>query len=104
MQSNHSITQYIEGLKQGDDEAAQKVWERFLERLIRLADQKLKSSPRKALNEEDVVQQAFVEFFRQVQEGRFPRLNDRNDLWQVLAMLVDRRAKDQIRKLNSQKI
>ena len=50
---------------------------------------------------EDVVQQAFSEFFFQVQEGRFPKLNDRDDLWQVLAMLVDRRAKDQIRRQNS---
>lgn len=103
MTSEHSVTQYIEGLKQGDQEAAQKIWERFLNRLIRLADQKLKSSPRKAMNEEDVVQQAFADFFRQVQDGRFSKLNDRNDLWQILAMLVDRRATDQIRKQTTQK-
>jgi RNA polymerase sigma factor (sigma-70 family) len=101
--SEHSVTKYLDDLKNGDQDAAQQVWERFLGRLIRLADRKLKSSPRKALNEEDVVQQAFAQFFLQVQQGRFPQLNDRNDLWQVLAMLVDRRAKDQLRKQKSEK-
>ena len=55
------------------------------------------------VDEEDVVQNAFENFFRQVQEDRFPKLDDRNDLWQILCMLVDRRAKDQIAKLNTMK-
>lgn len=99
----HSVTKYLDDLKKGDEDAAQRIWERFLDRLIRLADRKLKSSPRKALNEEDVVQQAFTQFFVQVQQGRFAKLDDRDDLWQVLTMLVDRRAKDQIRKQKSEK-
>ena len=101
--SEHSVTKYLDDLKRGDQDAAQYVWERFLDRLIRLADRKLQASPRKAMNEEDVVQQAFAQFFLQVQQGRFPRLNDRDDLWQILAMLIDRRAKDQIRSLGTQK-
>lgn len=101
--SEHSVTQYIEALKKGDPQAAQRIWERFLRRLITLADRKLKASPRSAVNEEDVVQLAFAEFFNQVQQDRFPKLDDRHDLWQILTMLVDRRAKDQIRKLNRQK-
>lgn len=103
MDCDGSVTQYLCDLKQGDSVAAQKIWERFLNKLIRLADYKLKSSPRQATNEEDIVQQAFAQFFIQVQQGRFAKLNDRNDLWQVLATLVDRRAKDQIRKQHSQK-
>ncbi len=101
--SEHSISRYIDGLRDGDEQAAQKVWERFFERLMALANQKLKASPRKAMDEEDVVQQAFAEFFVQVRQGRFPKLDDRNDLWQILAMLVDRRAKDQIKRQNTQK-
>jgi RNA polymerase sigma factor (sigma-70 family) len=100
---SHSVTQYIDGLRQGDQEAAQRVWERFLKRLIRHADRKLKATRRRSADEEDVVQKAFAQFFRQVELGRFPKLNDRNDLWQVLAMLVERRAIDQIRKNNTQR-
>ena len=100
---DHSVTRYIEGLRRGDSVAARKTWERFFERLIRLADRRLKAMPRKAEDEEDVVQKAFADFFLQVQQNRFPRLDDRDDLWQVLCLLVDRRAVDQIKKGNAQK-
>ena len=103
MSNDHSVTQHIDGLVQGDEEATRKIWERYVHQLIRLANAKLKNSPRKVFNEEDVVQNSFENFFRQVQEGRFRQLDDRNDLWQVLAMLVDRKAKDQIKHLNTQK-
>ena len=103
MISENSVSKYIDGLKHGDELAAQKIWERFYKRLLIQADRKLKSSPRKAMDEEDVVQRAFADFFAQVKQGRFPKLDDRNDLWQILAMLVDRRAKDQIKLQKSQK-
>ena len=102
-QNEHSVTQYIQGLRNGNQDAAQKIWERFLEQLIRLADRKLRSAPRRSADEEDIVQQAFAQFFAQVEQGRFAKLDDRNDLWQVLAMLVDRRAIDQLRKINTKK-
>ena len=100
-ESGHSVTQYIDGLRDGDQEAAQKIWERFFDRLIRLADRKLKKTRRRSEDEEDIVQIAFSQFFRQVEQGRFPRLDDRDDLWQVLAMLVERKAIDKIRKNNA---
>ncbi len=43
-------------------------------------------------DEEDVVVDAFDSFFRGIQQGRFPVLNDRDDLWQVLVMLTARKA------------
>ena len=102
-ESEHSVSRYIEGLRAGDSEAAQKIWERFIQRLVQLANRKLSSTPRSSADGEDVVQQAFSEFFMQVQEGRFPKLHERDDLWQILAMLVDRRAKDQIRRQTTQR-
>ena len=99
--ADHSVTQYIDGLRNGDELAAQKTWERFIDRLIRLAENKLRGKPGRAADEEDVVQQAFAQFFLQVQEGRFTKLNDRDDLWQVLCMLVDRRSVDFFRKENA---
>lgn len=100
MSESHSlsISEYIDGLRVGDERAAQKVWEFFYERLVRLAAQRLAATPTKAADEEDVVQEATAQFFRLVQKGKFPQLNDRFDLWQVLAMLVTRRVIDQQRK------
>lgn len=97
----HSVTQFISGLREGDPIATQRIWERFLDRLIRHADRKLKATRRRAEDEEDVVQMAFAQFFSMVEEGKFPRLNDRDDLWQVLTMLVERRAIDLVRRNNT---
>jgi DNA-directed RNA polymerase specialized sigma24 family protein len=45
-------------------------------------------------DEEDVALSAFDSFCRGAQEGRFPRLDDRNDLWHVLVLITVRKAID----------
>ena len=102
-QSENSITQYFNDLRKGDSNAAQVIWQRYVDDLVRLAHKKLNHASRKVMDEEDVVQRAFENFFRQIQAGHFPKLDDRDDLWQILCMLVDRRAKDQIASLNTKK-
>ena len=46
---------------------------------------------------------AFEKFLRYAQEGRFPRLDDRYDLWQVLLMVTEQAACDQRRTLAADK-
>ena len=94
MSSFGSVTVWIEKLKLGDDLAAQKIWQSYFERLIRLARQHLYGTARAAADEEDVVLSAFDSFFRSTREGRFPRLNDRDDLWQLLVLLTCRKTCD----------
>jgi DNA-directed RNA polymerase specialized sigma24 family protein len=84
-------------LKAGRDEAAaQEIWARYFERLAALARRKLKE--RRVSDEEDVALSALNSFFRGVENGRFPRLDDRQDLWQVLVMLTERKAISQLRR------
>src|SRR5262249_14377033 len=52
--------------------------------------------PRGAADEEDVALSAFDSFCRGAERGRFPRLDDRDDLWQVLLVLTQRKAVDLI--------
>jgi FixJ family two-component response regulator len=40
---------------------------------------------------EDVLVSVFDRFFRAAQEDRFARLDDRDDLWQLLLMLTERK-------------
>jgi DNA-directed RNA polymerase specialized sigma24 family protein len=54
--------------------------------------------PRRVIAEDDIAQEAFAAFFRGVEMQRFSQLEDRHDLWQVLIMLADRRAKDYMRR------
>ena len=87
-----SITQWLHQLKEGDSLAVQKIWERYYHRLVGLARKRLKDTPRRAADEEDVVIMAFDSFCRGAENGRFPKLDDRDDLWQLLVMLTERRA------------
>jgi DNA-directed RNA polymerase specialized sigma24 family protein len=97
LSSQSSVTQWLDQIKHGEEDAAQLLWQRYLERLLRLAARRLANSPNGAADEEDVVLSAFDSFLRAAKDGRFPRLEDREDLWQVLVMLTDRKAGQQRR-------
>lgn len=51
-----------------------------------------RAAPRAAADEEDVALSAFDSFCRGAEAGRFPRLDDRDDLWHVLFVITDRKA------------
>ena len=46
---------------------------------------------------------AFNSFFAGLERGRFPRLDDRDDLWRVLVTLTVRKAQHQVRDQQRQK-
>ena len=54
-------------------------------------------------DEEDVAAAAFTAFCRGVEENRFSRLQDRDDLWQILLVLTERKALNQIRREKAQR-
>jgi DNA-directed RNA polymerase specialized sigma24 family protein len=96
MSAPGSVTQYIDGLRAGDSVAHRKLWENFFHRLVELARKKLRALPRGAADEEDVALSAIDSFCRGAEQGRFPKLDDRDDLWQVLFLLTERKAFDLI--------
>jgi DNA-directed RNA polymerase specialized sigma24 family protein len=59
---------------------------------VGLARQRLRGQPRAAADEEDVALSAFDSFCRGAERGLFPRLDDRDDLWQLLVLLTARKA------------
>jgi DNA-directed RNA polymerase specialized sigma24 family protein len=91
-----SVTHWIDGLRTAESVAARKLWENYFHRLVELARKKLRALPRSAADEEDVALSAFDSFCRGAEQGRFPRLADRDDLWQVLFVLTQRKAVDLI--------
>jgi RNA polymerase sigma factor (sigma-70 family) len=99
----HSVTLWIGQLQSGDSAASQKLWERYVERLLALARRKLCAGTRRAADEQDVVQDAFEAFFRAARAGRFPKLHDRDDLWQLLVKITDNKLRDQTRQARRQK-
>jgi DNA-directed RNA polymerase specialized sigma24 family protein len=87
-----SVTHWIDELKAGGQAATQPLWQRYFQRLVARARLKLAGVPRRAADEEDVALSAFDSFCRAAEQGRFPQLEDRNDLWQLLVVITDRKA------------
>jgi DNA-directed RNA polymerase specialized sigma24 family protein len=95
MPTSGSVTHWIRMLEQGDDRAAQGLWERYFSRLVGLARQKLQAGRRRAADEEDVALSAFHSFCRGVEAGRFAQLADRDSLWALLLVITARKAVNQ---------
>jgi DNA-directed RNA polymerase specialized sigma24 family protein len=92
MSSGGSVTHWLGLLKGGNQAAAQELWQRYFRRLIGLARKKLQGRPRGAADEEDVALSAFDSFCRGAEQGRFPQLEDRNNLWHLLMVITARKA------------
>ena len=93
-----SVTRWIDHLKAGDDVAAQRLWERYFHQLVRLARANLRAKPRGAVDEEDIALSAFDSFCRGTEQGRFPRLDDRDSLWRLLVTITARKVVDQVER------
>ena len=96
MASGESVTQWIDRLKGGDREAVQRLFERYYERLVGEARRWLRRAPAGPADEDDVAQVAFASLCRRAAEGRFPRLYDHNDLWQLLVVIAFRKTCNQM--------
>ena len=94
MDSQGDISGWVAKLKAGKRDAAGPLWDAYYRRLMGLARAKLGRLPRRVAGESEVVVSAFNSFCRGAELGRFPRLEDRDDLWQVLGMITARKAAD----------
>ena len=92
MQTDDTVTDWLRMLGDGDELAAHRLWGRFSDRMGRLARRRLKDMHTAGFDEEDVALSAFHEFCRAVQDGRYSRIADRNDLWRLLAVITRRKA------------
>ena len=106
MDESESVTQWIAEIKaggEGVDAAQQELWSRYFDRLVALARVRLIGAPRGAADEEDVALSALNSFFSGVERERFPILQDRDNLWSLLASITVRKAINQRRRLQAAK-
>jgi hypothetical protein len=92
MSSPGSVSRWLVQLKAGDEDGAQALWQLYFQRLVAMARKKLQGRRLGLADQEDVALSAFNSFCRGAEQGRFPRLADREDLWQILIMLTARKA------------
>jgi DNA-directed RNA polymerase specialized sigma24 family protein len=103
MADDVSVTRWLESLRHGDYEAAEVLFRAYFERLASLARRHLKPEVRRAADEEDIALGALDSFFRGVAAGRFPRLEDRHDLWRLLLAITLYKVRDLGRREHRQR-
>ena len=91
------MTDWINGLRQGRDESAQQLWERYYTQLVRIAGARIPRNVRRDFDEEDIALSAFDSLCRGVRRDRFPKLDDRNNLWSLLLVITARKAMHRLR-------
>lgn len=87
-----SVSLWIDRLKAGEDDAAAALWQRYFTRLVSLAHKHLVGVPYRTDVAEDVAVSVFHSFCQRAGADGFKRLDDRGDLWQLLAVLTTRKA------------
>lgn len=103
MQCDESVTDWIANLKADKSQAADNLYHRYVERLKGLARQRLSAAARRVTDEDDIANIVLASAFQGIMQDRFHRLNDREDLWQILLMLTDRKVTDHLRRHGSLK-
>lgn len=103
MDEDDPVTQWIEGLRAGDEAAVAALWNRYFVQLVQLARQRLADTPRRVADEEDVALSVFRCLCSGAQHGRLADMADRSDLWRVLVTMTIRKVIDQQRRLGGKK-
>jgi DNA-directed RNA polymerase specialized sigma24 family protein len=100
-----SITEWLGNLREGDQAAAQPLWERYFSKLVTVARTKLRRMRRTTADEdeEDAALSAFNSFCAGAARGKFPQLADRDDLWRLLVVITARKAMAQANRQGRQK-
>lgn len=97
------ITLWMQRLSEQPEASMQVIWNNFYSRLVEHARKKMGGMPRRQLDEEDIATDAMHSLFQGVQAGKFPDLNNRNDLWKLLLTITTRKAGKAIRGNLAQK-
>jgi len=99
--SQGSVTKLIEQLRSDDvavrDDAARRVWNRYVPALLELARHHLDQRLRYREDEEDVLQSMYASFCIRQQRGSF-ELKSRDDLWRLLVTVTLRKARNTARR------
>jgi hypothetical protein len=86
--SEGSVTHWLRLLQAGDHRGARPLWERYFQLLVGRARASLRGAPCRGADGEDAALGAFDSFCRGAEQGRFPDLDDRHDLWRLLVLLT----------------
>ncbi len=92
MSADDQISVWLEQLKQGDRSHVASLLARYFQRLVGLAAARLRGQAHLDGYEEDVALSAFKSLCLGAENGRFPKIEGRDELWRLLAVITIRKA------------
>jgi RNA polymerase sigma factor (sigma-70 family) len=92
----------IQGIREGDEQAAIRFWNSYSPMLERLVERNLALRLRRRVGPEDVVQSACRTFLRRAQAGEF-EISDADMLWRLLCTIALTKVRKEVRFHGQQK-
>ena len=102
MVQEDAVTLWLDGIKAGQGTDIQRLWDRYFQRLVRLAGAKLPAHCRRSFDEEDVALR-LPELLRSCRPGTIPQVERPGRPPALLATITVRKALDMIRHQTRQK-
>ena len=99
----NSVTLWLRAIEQNDESGAQKLFDRYFERLVVLARKKLQNSSRRVVDEEDIAITSFYDCLANIKDSQYPQVKDRTHLWRLLVKITECRVHDAIRRQTTTK-
>jgi len=88
--------------RHGDELAADEIHDRYLLRLLKLAQQRLSARMNQRVDAEDIVQSAYRSFFFRARDGQYA-LRRAGDLWRLLATITMNKLYGQVERHTAQR-
>lgn len=91
MSDEASVTLWLHAVRTGDTLAAEQLWKRYFARLMAQARSRMGNIDRCLYDEEDAALSTFDVLCRKLQDGSYPDLNSREDLWMLMLTVLSRK-------------
>lgn len=99
---DEAVSHWLEALRAGDSQAAQRLWDHYFERLVAVAHGRLRHMANR-IPGDDIALSALKSVMIGVREKRFPDVRDRDSLWPLLVSITARKAVTEQRRALAQK-
>jgi DNA-directed RNA polymerase specialized sigma24 family protein len=90
--SEDDVSEWIRRVRAGDEDAAQLIWNRYAEQIVEVARRSFGNESRRVSDEEDVAMLALKSLLAGISSGRFPELDNREQLWRLLMVITTLKA------------
>jgi RNA polymerase sigma factor (sigma-70 family) len=98
-----SITAAIQALGHQDVTVAERLWDRFFERLCRFVERRIAKRHLRLIDPDEVASNAFLALIDGIKAKRFERVRNRDELWQMLMLIAARDASNARRRIGQAK-